>query len=103
VPIRHLHSVDAVTDRGVTFQAFRIGDDILLVLQAQRSRHMRKQRAETQAEKDFDAEVEKFNKEAQEILEDRRLSMNERRKLITLKGKALLRRSAANPQPGPTQ
>jgi hypothetical protein len=63
---------------------------------------MRKQRAETQAEKDFDAEVEKFNKEAQEILEDRRLSMNERRRLISLKGKALLRRSASNPQPGAT-
>ena len=63
---------------------------------------MKKQRAATQAEKDFDAEVAKFNKEAQEILEDRRLSMNERRKLISLKGKALLRRSASSPQPGAT-
>jgi hypothetical protein len=61
---------------------------------------MKKQRAATQAEKDFDTEVAKFNKEAQEILEDRRLSMNERRKLICLKGKALLRRSVSSPQLG---
>jgi len=60
---------------------------------------MKKQRAATQAEKDFDAEVAKFNQEARDILEDRRLSMSERRKLISLKGKALLRRSSG-PQPG---
>jgi hypothetical protein len=64
---------------------------------------MKKQRAATQAEKDFDVEVAKFNKEAKEILEDRRLTMNERRKLISTKGKALLGRSAAIPQPGARQ
>jgi len=61
---------------------------------------MKKQRVATQTEKDFDDQVAKFNKEAQEILEDRRLSMNERRQLISLKGKALLRRSASSPLPG---
>jgi hypothetical protein len=63
---------------------------------------MKKQRVATQAEKDFDAEVAKFNKEAREILEDRRLSINDRRKLISRKGKALLGRSASRPQPGAT-
>lgn len=64
---------------------------------------MKKKRDATQAEKDFDAEVAKFNKEAQEILEDRRMSMSERRKLISVKGKALLGRSASKPQPGATR
>ena len=53
---------------------------------------MKKQRAVTQAERDFDAEVANFNREAQKILEDRSLPMSSRRRLITLKGKALLRR-----------
>jgi hypothetical protein len=53
---------------------------------------MKKQRAVTQAERDFDAEVAKFNQEAQRILDDRSLPMSARRRLISLKGKALLRR-----------
>ena len=57
---------------------------------------MKKQRAATQAERDFDAEVAKFNQEAQKILDDRSLPMSARRRLISLKGKALLRR----PVPG---
>ncbi len=52
---------------------------------------MKKQRGVTQAETAFDAEVAKFNQEAQKILEDRSLSMSARRRLIRLKGKALLR------------
>jgi hypothetical protein len=59
---------------------------------------VKKQRPATQAEKDFDAEVAKFNQEAQKILDDRRLSMSERRRLISLKGKALLRRPAPGSQ-----
>jgi hypothetical protein len=53
---------------------------------------MKKQRVITQAERDFDAEVAKFNQEAQRILDDRSLPMSARRRLISLKGKALLRR-----------
>jgi hypothetical protein len=64
---------------------------------------MKKQRAATQAEKDFDADVAKFNQEARTILDDRSLSMAARRRLISLKGKALLRRSASAPQPGSTR
>ena len=60
---------------------------------------MKKQRGATQAEKEFDAEVAKFNQEAQKILEDRSLSMSARRRLISLKGKALLRASASGSQP----
>jgi hypothetical protein len=56
---------------------------------------MKKQRGTTQAEKDFDAEVAKFNQEARKILDDRSLSMSARRRLISIKGKALLR-----PAPG---
>ena len=56
---------------------------------------MKKQRGVTQAERDFDAEVAKFNQEARRILDDRSLSMSARRRLISLKGKALLRPSAA--------
>jgi hypothetical protein len=63
-----------------------------------RSRVMKKQRAATQAEKDFDAEVARFNQEARQILDDRRLPMSERRRLISLKGKALLRRSPPGSQ-----
>lgn len=64
---------------------------------------MKKQRDATQSEKDFDAEVAKFNKEAREILEDRSLPMSERRKLISMKGKALLRRPTSSQQPGATR
>jgi hypothetical protein len=64
----------------------------------QRSRAMKKQRGVTQAEKDFDAEVAKFNQEAQKIMGDGSLSMSARRRLISLKGKALLRPSASVPQ-----
>ena len=59
---------------------------------------MKKQRGVTQAEKAFDAEVARFNQEARRILDDRSLSMSARRRLIGLKGKALLRPSAANSQ-----
>jgi hypothetical protein len=61
---------------------------------------MKKQRGTTQAEKEFDAEVAKFNQEARKILDDRSLSMSARRRLISLKGKALIRPSASGPQPG---
>jgi hypothetical protein len=54
----------------------------------------KRQRPVTQAEKDFDAEVAKFNQEAKQIFDDPRLSMSERRRLVRLKGKALLGRSA---------
>ena len=64
---------------------------------------MKKQRPATQAEKDFDAEVAKFNQEAREILDDRRLTMSERRRLISRKGKALLRRPASGSQTSPTR
>jgi hypothetical protein len=64
---------------------------------------MKKQRVATQAEKDFDAEVAKFNQEARQILDDRRLSMSQRRRLISLKGKALLRRSSPGPQASSTR
>jgi hypothetical protein len=60
---------------------------------------MKKQRGVTQAEREFDAEVAKFNQEAQKILDDRSLSMSARRRLISLKGKALLRPSASGSQP----
>ena len=60
---------------------------------------MKKQRAATQAEREFDAEVAKFNQEARKILDDRSLSMSAKRRLISLKGKALLRPTAANSQP----
>ena len=63
---------------------------------------MKKQRGTTQAEKEFDAEVAKFNQEAQRILGDRSLSMSARRRLISLKGKALLR-PAASAQLNPTR
>jgi len=64
---------------------------------------MKKQRGTTQAEKEFDAEVAKFNQEAQRILDDRSLSMSARRRLISLKGKALLRPSGPGSQPSPTR
>jgi hypothetical protein len=60
---------------------------------------MKKQRGETQAEKVFDAKVAQFNQEAQKILDDRSLSMGARRRLISLKGKALLRPAASSSQP----
>jgi hypothetical protein len=59
---------------------------------------MKKQRGVTQAEREFDAEVAKFNQEAQRIMGDRSLSMSARRRLISLKGKALLRPSASDSQ-----
>ena len=59
---------------------------------------MKKQRGVTQAEKVFDAEVAQFNQEARKILDDRSLSMSARRRLISLKGKALLRPTASNIQ-----
>ncbi len=55
---------------------------------------MKKQRGVTPAEKAFDVEVAKFNQEAQKILEDRSLSMGARRRLISIKGKALLHPAA---------
>jgi hypothetical protein len=64
---------------------------------------MKKQRGTTQAEKEFDAEVAKFNQEAQRIMDDRSLTMSARRRLISLKGKALLRPAAAAPQQGSTR
>ena len=70
---------------------------------SQRSRVMKKQRGVTQAEKDFDAEVANFNQEARKILDDRSLSMSARRRLISLKGKALLRPSAAGSPSSPTR
>ena len=62
---------------------------------------MRKQRPATEAEKDFDAKVAEFNREAQKIMGDRSLPISARRRLISSKGKSLLRRPgvpAANPQ-----
>jgi hypothetical protein len=73
------------------------------VSRPQRSRVMKKQRGVTQAERDFDAEVAKFNQEARKILDDRSLSMSARRRLISLKGKALLRPSASDSQPNSTR
>jgi hypothetical protein len=64
----------------------------------QRSLVMKKQRGVTQAEKEFDAEVAKFNEEARKIMDDRSLSMSARRRLVSLKGKALLRPSASASQ-----
>jgi hypothetical protein len=64
---------------------------------------MKKQRGTTQAEKEFDAEVAKFNQEARKILEDRSLSMSARRRLISLKGKALLRPSGSGAPSSPTR
>jgi hypothetical protein len=64
---------------------------------------MKKQRGTTQAEKDFDAEVAKFNQEAQKIMSDRSLSMSARRRLISVKGKALLRPSVSAAQLGNTR
>ena len=64
---------------------------------------MKKQRGITQAEREFDAEVAKFNQEARKILDDRSLSMSARRRLISLKGKALLRPSATVPQANSTR
>ncbi len=55
---------------------------------------MRKQRPLNQAEKDFEANLVEFNKEAQKIIEDRSMPMSKRRRLISLKGKALLHRPA---------
>jgi len=60
---------------------------------------MKKQRVVTESEKEFDAQVAKFNQEAQKILDDRSMSMSARRRLISLKGKALLRPSSSVPQP----
>ena len=57
---------------------------------------MKKQRGVTEAEKAFDAEVARFNREARTILDDRSMSMSARRRLIGQKGKALLRPAAAN-------
>jgi hypothetical protein len=59
---------------------------------------MKKQRGTTPAEKAFDTEVSKFNQEAQRILGDRSMSMSARRRLISLKGKALLQPAASNTQ-----
>jgi hypothetical protein len=59
---------------------------------------MKKQRPVTEAEKDFDAKVAEFNREAQKILDDRSLPMSARRRLISRKGRALLQRPAANAQ-----
>ncbi len=64
---------------------------------------MKKQRGVTQAEKEFDAEGSKFNQEAKKIMDDRSLSMSARRRLITLKGKALLRPSVSAAQSSTTR
>jgi hypothetical protein len=64
---------------------------------------MKKQRGVTQAEKEFDAEVAKFNQEARKIMDDRSLSMSARRRLISLKGKALLRPSASGSEVSSTR
>jgi hypothetical protein len=64
---------------------------------------MKKQRGATEAEKQFDVEVAKFNQEARKILDDRSLSMSARKKLISLKGKALLRPSASGAQSSSTR
>jgi hypothetical protein len=64
---------------------------------------MKKQRGATQAEKEFDAEVAKFNQEARKILDDRSLSMSAKRRLISLKGKALLRPSTPASQVSSTR
>jgi hypothetical protein len=61
---------------------------------------MKKERPVTQAEKDFDAEVARFNQEAQKILDDRSLPMSARRRLISRKGRELLRRPAVPAQSG---
>jgi hypothetical protein len=53
---------------------------------------MRKRRPATEAEKDFDAKVAQFNQEAQKIMDDRSLPISARRRLISSKGRALLRR-----------
>lgn len=60
---------------------------------------MKKQRGVTPVEAAFDAEVAKFNQEARKILDDRSLTMSARRRLISLKGKALLRPAASSSQP----
>lgn len=64
---------------------------------------MKKQRGVTQAEREFDAEVAKFNQEARQILDDRSLSMSAKRRLISLKGKALLRPPAPAAQSSSTR
>ena len=64
---------------------------------------MKKQRDTTQAEKEFDAEVAKFNQEARRILDDRSLPMSTKRRHISLKGKAVLRPAAPTSQPGSTR
>jgi hypothetical protein len=93
---------DGVTDDGAWFQAVEIRDDMQCeACRSLRSWVMKKQRVATQAEREFDAEVAKFNQEAQKILGDRSLSMSARRRLISLKGKALLRPSASQPNSTP--
>ena len=59
---------------------------------------MKKQRGATQEEKAFDAEVARFNQEARKILDDRSMSMSARRRLISLKGKALLQPAVSKTQ-----
>jgi hypothetical protein len=62
-----------------------------------------KKRVPTEVEKEFDAEVAKFNQESQTILADRSLSMSASRRLIGTKGKALLQRFAVSSQPTATR
>jgi hypothetical protein len=57
---------------------------------------MKKKRGVSEADKAFDAEVAKFNQEAQKIMDDRSMPIGVRRRLISLKGKALLRPAASN-------
>jgi hypothetical protein len=64
---------------------------------------MKKQRNATPTEKAFDAEVAKFNQEAQKILDDRSLPMSAKRRLISLKGKALLRPAVPSSPPSSTR
>ncbi|HEX4241326.1 MAG TPA: hypothetical protein VHZ53_07945 [Steroidobacteraceae bacterium] len=64
---------------------------------------MRKQRPATEAEKDFDAKVAQFNREAQKIMDDRSLPIGARRRLISSKGRALLRRPGPAAPPAGSQ
>jgi hypothetical protein len=59
---------------------------------------MKKQRGVSQAEQAFDAEVARFNQEARKILDDRSMPMSARRRLISLKGKALLQPAVSTAQ-----
>jgi len=92
---------DAVTDEDTCLQAVEIQDDMWLAraFKPHRSWVMKKQRGVTQAEKAFDAAVAQFNQEARKLMDDRSLTMSAKRRLISLRGKALLRPAGSNSQP----